>query len=50
MSLIDLAERAFLPDCLIRMGVRKLLAANRRNPLVSFCAKDTSIQHISLLL
>ena len=50
MDLTVLTERAVLPDWLIRMGVRKLLAANRRNPLVSFCAKDTSIQHISLLL
>ena len=50
MDLTVLTERAVLPDWLIRMGVRKLLAANHGNPRVSFSAKYTSRQDISLLL
>ena len=50
MDLTVLTERAVLPDWLIRMGIRKLLAANHGNPRVRFSAKDTSGQDLSLLL
>ena len=50
MDLIFLTEQAVLPDWLIRMGVRKLLAAHHRNPRVSFSAKDTIGQDVSMLL
>ena len=50
MDLTVLTQRAVLPDWLIRMGIRKLLAANHGNPRVSFSAQDTSRQDLSLLL
>ena len=50
MDLTVLTEHAILPDWLIRMGVRKLLAANHGNPRVSFSAKDTIRQDVSVLL
>ena len=40
MDLIVLTEQAVLPDWLIRMGVRKLLAADHGNPRVRFSAKN----------
>lgn len=45
MNVIDLAEKGFVPDLLIRLGIRRLLT-HRRNTIAAVsseqCAKDTS--------
>jgi hypothetical protein len=52
MNLIDLAERAILPDWLIRIGIRRVLAlSNSRTQRESILSRgaELSIQNIEVL-